>query len=109
MTETISFDDFKKVEIRVGKIVAAEKIESSNKLLKLQVDFGAEQRQILAGLVKFYTPEQLIGKLCPFAFNLAPKKMGELESQGMILCADSGEAPVLLHPDKDLPTGSIIK
>src|SRR3989344_4015859 len=105
MTE-ISFDDFKKVEIRIGKIVAAGKIESSNKLLKLQVDFGAEQRQILAGLAKFYTPEQLIGKLCPFAFNLAPKKVGELESQGMILCADSGDLPAgeagmpgLLHPD----------
>ncbi len=107
--ETISFDDFKKVEIRIGKILNAEKVADSNKLLKLEVDFGTEKRQILAGLAKFYTPEQLVGKLCPFAFNLAPKKLGELESQGMILCADSGEMPVLLHPDKEIPLGSIVK
>ena len=108
--ETISFDDFKKVEIRIGKIISAEKIESSNKLLKLQVDFTTEQRQILAGIAKFYTPEQLVGKLCPFAFNLAPKILGELESQGMILCADGGEGgPVLLNPDKEISAGSLVK
>lgn len=107
--ETISFDDFKKVDIRIGKILAAEKVADSNKLLKLEVDFTTEKRQILAGIAKFYTPDQLIGKLCPFAFNLAPKKLGELESQGMILCADSGGAPVLIHPDKEIPPGSIIK
>ncbi len=116
--ETISFDDFKKVEIRIGKIMVAEKIESSNKLLKLQVDFGVEKRQILAGIAKFYTPEQLIGKLCPFAFNLAPKMMhfdtaqykGEIESQGMMLCADSGDGgPILMHPDKEILPGSIVK
>ncbi len=107
--ETISFDDFKKVEIRIGKILSAEPLPDSNKLLKLQVDFGTENRTILAGLAKFYTPEMLVGKLCPFAFNLAPKKMGEYESQGMILCADSEGGPVLMHPDKDIPAGSIIK
>ncbi len=107
--DIISFEDFKKVEIRVGKILSAEPLPDSNKLLKLEVDFTTEKRVILAGLAKFYTPEMLVGKLCPFAFNLAPKKMGELESQGMILCADSGEAPLLLHPDKDTLPGSLIK
>ncbi len=144
--ETINFEDFKKIEIRIGKILTAEKVEDSNKLLKLQVDFGviasqgavlhpasqsrnnAEQtqnnaestqtnaetnekrevRQILAGIAKFYQPEQLIGKLCPFVSNLEPKMMGELESQGMILCADNGE-PVLLHPDKEITPGSIVE
>ena len=112
--EQISFEDFKKAEIRVGKIIAAEVIESSNKLLKLQVDFGNDeegkpvQRQILAGIAKFYQPELLIGKLCPFVINLAPKMMGELESRGMILCADD-QGPVLLHPDKDIQPGSIVK
>ncbi|OGZ65973.1 MAG: hypothetical protein A3C50_03040 [Candidatus Staskawiczbacteria bacterium RIFCSPHIGHO2_02_FULL_43_16] len=123
---TINFEDFKKLEIRIGKIVAVEKIESSNKLLKLQVDFGPQRgttqnltqnnaekrevRQILAGIAKFYTPEQLMGKLCPFAFNLAPKLMGDIESQGMMLCADGGEGgPMLLHPDKDITPGSVIK
>ena len=107
--ETISFDDFKKLEIRIGKILAAEPLPDSNKLLKLQVDFGTEQRQILAGIAKFYTPEQLIGKSCPFAFNLAPKMMGEIESQGMMLCADSTNGPVILHPDKEIPPGSLMK
>ena len=106
--ENISFDDFKKIEIRIGKILSAERVENSHKLLKLQVDFGTEQRQILAGIAKFYEPEALIGKLCPFAFNLAPKMMGDIESQGMILCADNGE-PVLLHPDKDILPGSVVK
>ncbi len=107
--ETISFEDFKKVEIRIGKIISAEPLPDSNKLLKLEVDFGTEKRQILAGLVKFYTPEQLIGKLCPFAFNLLPKKLGEHESQGMILCADSPDGPVLMHPDKDILPGALVK
>lgn len=108
--DTISFDDFKKLEIRAGKIMAVEAVESSSKLLKLQVDFGTEQRQILAGIAKFYTPEQLVGKLCPFVFNLAPKMMGEIESQGMMLCADSGDGgPVLLGPDKEILPGSLIK
>jgi len=107
--ETISFDDFKKLEIRIGKIISAEKIESSNKLLKLQVDFGTEQRQILAGIAKFYEPEALVGKECPFAFNLAPKMLGEIESQGMILCPSNENGPVLLHPDKPVPPGNLIK
>lgn len=96
--ENISFEDFKKVDIRIGKIISAQRIENSNKLLKLLVDFGSisqvlpdgkisevkEQRQILAGIAKFYEPENLVGKLCPFVFNLEPKKLGNLESQGMI-------------------------
>lgn len=115
--EKINFEEFKKIEIRIGKIISAERIENSNKLLKLQVDFGNDegsegkiiQRQILAGIAKFYEPESLVGKLCPFVFNLEPKKMGELESQGMILAADGELGPVLMHPDKSVPPGSLIK
>jgi methionine--tRNA ligase beta chain len=107
--EIISFDDFKKIDIRIGKIVLAEKVENSNKLLKLQVDFGSEKRQILAGIAKFYEPEYLIEKECPFAFNLAPKALGGLESQGMILCPSGENGPVLLHPDKEIPPGSAVK
>lgn len=107
--DIISFEDFKKLEIRIGKIISAEKVENSNKLLKLQVDFGSEKRQILAGIAKFYEPEALVGKECPFAFNLAPKMLGEIESQGMILCPSDENGPVLLHPDKPVPPGSPIK
>ena len=120
--EYITFDELKKIDIRMGKIISAEKVADSNKLLQLQVDFGLtsqvlpdgnilevkEKRQILAGISKYYAPETVVGKWCPFVFNLAPKKMGELESQGMMLCADDG-GPVLLHPDKEIKPGSIVK
>ena len=106
----ITFEYFKKIEIRIGKIILAEKVENSNKLLKLKVDFGSEQRQILAGIAKFYEPESLVGKQCPFAFNLEPKILGELESQGMILCpSDENSQPVLLHPDKEVLPRALIK
>jgi len=106
----INFEDFKKIDIRIGTIVEATKIEDSNKLLKLSVDFGEQggKRQILAGIAKFYEPEQLIGKQSPFVFNLETKMMGTNESQGMILCADSG-SPVLLNPDKEVLPGSMVK
>lgn len=132
--DSINFEDFKKVDIRIGKIISAEKVVDSNKLLKLEVDFGSSptnfksependdlsqqqnsklvgdktQRQIIAGIAKYYQPENLIGKLCPFVFNLESKMIGELESQGMILCADDN-GPVLLHPDKNINPGSIVK
>ena len=106
--EIVSFENFKKLEIRIGKIISAETVKSSNKLLKLQVDFGVEKRQILAGIAKFYEPDALVGKLCPFVFNLASKMMGDIESQGMMLCADDN-GPVLLHPDKEVKAGSSIK
>ena len=120
--EKFSFDEFSKIQIKIGKVISAERIENSNKLLKLEVDFGStsqvlpdgkiwevkEKRQILAGIAKFYEPEVLVGKLCPFVFNLETKKMGELESQGMILCADDN-GPVLLHPEKQINPGSLVK
>ena len=130
--ETINFEDFAKIEIRIGKILTAERVEGSDKLLKLEVDFGSElveiktmdgdtageapkqeslpiRRQIIAGIGKIYSPEALIGKECPFAYNLAPRMLKGLESQGMILCPSNAEGPVLLHPDKEVPPGSLIK
>lgn len=130
----ISFEDFIKLEIKVGKVLSAEKVEGSDKLLKLEVDFGFEEveiktmegdekgesetpkkelipikRQIIAGIAQYYAPEALIGKECPFAYNLAPRKLKGLESQGMILCPSGENGPVLLHPDKDVPAGSMVK
>ena len=106
--EKISFEDFKKIDIRIGRIISAEKIKDSEKLLKLDVDFTSEKRQIIAGIGKLYSPESLIGKECPFAFNIETRELKGMESQGMILCADDSE-PVLLHPDKDISPGSIVK
>src|SRR3989344_9126254 len=108
--ETINFEDFSKLEIRIGKIISAERVEGSDKLLKLVVDFGEATadlpagRQVIAGIGKVYEPESLIGKECPFAFNLESKMLKGLESQGMILCADD-EGPVLLHPDREIKEG----
>ena len=126
--DTISFDDFKKLEIRIGKILTAERVEGSDKLMKLEVDFGFEKvqittmeneepkeslipikRQIIAGIAQFYAPEALVGKECPFAYNLAPRLLKGLESQGMIMCPSNESGPVLLHPDKEVPPGSLIK
>lgn len=107
--ETISFEDFKKIDIRIGKILSAEKVEGSDKLLKLEVDFGSEKRQIIAGIAQFYAPEALIGKECPFAYNLASRTLKGLESQGMILCPSDDGSPVLMHPDKEIKPGSTVK
>lgn len=113
--ETITIDVLKQIDIRIGKIISAEPIEGSEKLLKLQVDFGPsassglnEIRQILSGIAKFYTPEELIGKQCPFIINLEPRKMMGLESQGMLLATGVDGSAVLLHPDKDVPEGAKI-
>ena len=96
MTDNINFNDFQKLDIRIGKIIEAEKAEDTEKLMKMQVDFGEEKRQIVASIAPFYTPEQLIGKECPFLFNLEPKDFRGHESQGMILAADDGENKPLI-------------
>lgn len=84
--EIIAFEDFLKVDIRVGRIDSAERVPKSDKLLKLQVDFGElGKRQILAGIGKTYSPEAIVGQVAPFVVNLHPRKMMGLESHGMIL------------------------
>jgi methionyl-tRNA synthetase len=96
-----TIDDFAKIEIKIGTILTAEYIEGSDKLLRLTVDFAeAEPRQILSGIRKYYEPETLIGKQCPFVINLEPRKMRGLYSNGMILAARTGEDGLaLLHPN----------
>lgn len=105
----INIDDFKKVELKVAKVLSAEKIEGSDKLLKLQLDLGTEQRQILSGIAKHYQLEDLVGKQIVIISNLEPRQMMGLESQGMVLAAGDGEVVSLLTPDKDMPAGSSIK
>jgi methionyl-tRNA synthetase len=83
----IQYDDFAKVEMTVGKIIEAEKVENADRLLKLKVDFGTETRQIISGIAEFYTPEEIIGKKCPFVTNLEPRTIKGFESNGMILAA----------------------
>ncbi len=104
----ISFDDFNKLEIKIGKIEGAERIEGSDKLLKLQVDLGSEMRQIVAGIGRFHAPEDIIGHEIAVLANLEHRTILGLESQGMLLAADTEEGPVLLRPDKEVPPGSRI-
>ena len=104
----ITFEDFKKLEIRIGKILSAQKVEGTDKLLKLEVDMGKEKRQLVAGIAQYYKPEELINKQIPVLVNLEPRKIRGVESQGMLLAATEGEAPILLHPDKEVSSGSLI-
>ena len=105
MSEPISIDDFKKIEIRVGEIISAEPIEGSDKLLKLKVNFGDHERQVLSGISKFFPePAELCGKRVPFVTNLAPRTMMGLESQAMILATGGdGETPFALFETKGEP------
>jgi methionine--tRNA ligase beta chain len=105
--DRVTFDQFKALEIRIGKILSAEKIEGADKLLKLEVDFGDEERQIVAGIALHYDPKDLIGQKLPFVTNLEPRKFKGVESQGMLMAIE-GEKPVLLKPSEDVELGSRI-
>ena len=107
--DNISFEDFMKLDIRIGKVLAAEKVEGADKLLKLEVDLGEEKRNLVAGVAQEYEPETLVGKEVPVLLNVEPRKIRGVESQGMILAAVVEEKPVLIHPDKEVPLGSKIK
>jgi methionine--tRNA ligase beta chain len=105
----IRFEDFQKIDLRVGKVLEAEKVEGSEKLLKLIVDLGSEKRQLVAGIAKYYNPEDLIGKEIVVVANLEPKKLMGIESQGMLLAADVNGEPVILIPEKEVPPGTKIR
>jgi methionyl-tRNA synthetase len=103
----IVFDDFAKLDIRVGKVLKAEKMEKSNKLLKLLVDTGIDQRTILSGIALHYSPEEMVGKQVTLIANLAPRKMMGIESQGMILMAEDKDGKLkLVQPVEEVRPGS---
>ncbi len=106
----ISFEDFKNVELRVGKVLAAERVEDSEKLMKLRVDIGTEERQIVAGIAKYYEADELVGRQIVVVVNLAPRTLMGFESQGMLLAAsDDGGSLALLTPDKKVMPGSEVR
>jgi len=107
--EIINMSEFARLDLRIGKIVNAERIEGSKKLIKLDVDVGDEMRQLVAGIAEDYIPEDLIGKLVPILVNLKPAKLMGVESRGMILAVDVKGKPILLYPDKEVPAGSRIR
>ncbi len=106
----ITFDDFKKLDIRIGTVLSVSRIEGADKLLKIIFDMGDHQRQILAGIAEFIgDPQSLVGTQVPVLINLEPRRMRGEVSEGMMLAADEDGAPVLLHPEKRVKSGSIVR
>ena len=105
----VSFEEFKKLDLRIGKIVKAEPIADSEKLLRLEVDIGSEVRQLVAGIANSYPSDALIGREIVVVANLEPKVLKGIESAGMLLAADYEGEPVLLRPEREVPPGSVVK
>ena len=105
----IEFDDFTKVDLRVGTVIEAENIPKSDKLLKLKVDTGLDQRTILSGISKYYSPDEILNKKVMVLINLKPRKMMGYESEGMLLLADDGDGNLsLMQPDSDISDGAVV-
>lgn len=106
----ITFDDFRKLDIRIGTVISAARIPGTDKLLTLEIDVGTEKRHVVAGIAETYLPDDLIGKEIPVLLNLEPRKIRGVESHGMILAAvDADGKPILLHPDRVVPSGSTVR
>ena len=106
----ISFQEFQKLDLRVGEVIKAEQIAGSKNLIRMIVNFGSEKRQSVAGLLQYYKPEELSGKKFAFILNLERKKFMSVESQCMVLAAEDEKGNViLLKPEKDIGVGSRIR
>jgi methionyl-tRNA synthetase len=111
IAEQITIDDFVKIDLRVGTVLTAEKVEKADKLLRMTVDIGVEVRQIVAGIAKAYDPATLVGRKVVIVANLAPRKLRGIESQGMIVAASLGEhgTPALAAFLESVPNGARLK
>lgn len=107
--DEISYEEFAKLDMRVGKIEAAKKVEGTDKLVELSVDIGTEKRTLVAGIADVYLPESLPGKSIVVLANLKPRMIRGIESKGMLLAADAAGMPVLLTVDKEAPVGASIR
>ena len=105
----ITYDDFAKLEIRVAKIVGVERIPGKTKIVKGLIDLGEEKRQVIIGGAEYYQPEELVDKKVIVLTNLEPRKIGGIESNGMLLAADLNEKPFWLTVNEDVPLGTKIK
>ncbi len=110
MGDYVTFDEFKRLDLRVGKIITAVPVEGANRLMKIEIDVGAEKYRIsVAGMAEFKNPSDLEGKLVPVITNLKPATMRGIVSEVMIIAADLKGKPILLHPETDLPPGTKIR
>lgn len=106
----IDFDEFLKTELKVARVISAERVEGSDKLLKLSVSLGDEARQIIAGIGKIYSPEEITEREIIIVANLEPRMIMGLESDGMLLAAtDSDGSPAIVCPDRSVPPGTRLK
>lgn len=106
----VSFDDFTKMDIRLGKIIEAEKVPKADKLLKLTVDTGIDTRTIVSGIASYYNPEEVVGKTVSVLLNLEPRKIRGVESQGMILMAENENGELsFVSPEKEFGAGGEIR
>lgn len=105
----IDIEDFEKVQLKIAKVIACEKVEKSKKLLKLTVKIGDEERTVVSGIAQKYSPEYLVGKKLAMITNLKPVKLCGIESQGMIICAENAAGDIaFLSPERDIDDGSEI-
>ncbi len=115
MTDGIQYDDFAKLDIRIGRVIAAEKVPETDKLLKCTIDFGPVEkgglgeRTIVSGIAEWKTPEELVGKQLPYIVNLAPRMLRGVESQGMLLAASDEAGVALLSPEREMTPGTKLK
>lgn len=107
--EQVTFDEFKRMDFRVGEVLKAERVEGTDKLLKLEVDIGTEKRTMVAGVADVYSPEELVGKKFVFIVNLKPAVIRGIESQGMLLAAEVEGKATIPFFDKDVQTGAKVK
>lgn len=108
MKDEITFDDFLKLDIRIGEVIAAERVEETDKLIRCEVDFGREigSRQIVSGIAEHVSVEEIVGKKFPYLINLAPRVIRGVESQGMILAIGGEEFSLLVPLKEDLSVGA---
>lgn len=111
MKDLINYTEFEKLDIRAGKVLSASSPEWSDKLIRYELDFGAEigERVLFSGIRKWYSPEELVGKILPVIVNMTPKKMGEEESQGMVIMADEEDGPKLIFLNESVVPGTVIR
>src|SRR6202453_4831213 len=110
MPEQISYDDFAKLDIRIGLVVAAEMVPDADKLIKCTVDFGEMgERTIVSGIAQWKKPEELVGKKLPYIVNLAPRMLRGVESEGMLLAASDESAVALLNPERQVMPGTKLR
>ncbi|UCD45055.1 MAG: methionine--tRNA ligase subunit beta [Candidatus Bathyarchaeota archaeon] len=106
MSEEVTFKEFKRLDIKIGTVAEVERVPGSDKLYKMQVDMGGERRQIVTGLVDYYTAEEMMGKVIAVVLNLKPVKIFGQWSYGMLLAAEKDDKLALLTVDREIPNGA---